>query len=260
MPITIQVSNVSIVLEDRGQGPPVLLLHGFPATRQLWARVTPALVDTGFRVLVPDLVGYGTTDAPPGVRIDMASQARWIEELLDALGIGRVAVAAHDVGTAAAQILLVKDPRRIRGFALLDGVYGGNWAMDAVTSIQAWDPAAAERLFPVLMRRLGKGEALHEMMAAYQGTAGGLRLIRAARDLDPRQTEGLDDALRTCGTPALVLWGEHDTIFPVDTVARPLAALLGARLATVPGGHFAPLDCPNEVAEHLCDFLHRLPP
>lgn len=260
MTATIQLSDTSINLEDVGDGAPVILVHGFPATRKLWSRVAPVLVEAGFRALIPDLVGYGTTAAPAGVRVDMASQARWIGELLDALDIRRVAVIAHDVGSAAAQILLVNEPHRFRGLAVLDGVYAGNWAMDAVASIQAWEPEQAHRLFPVLVRRLGKSEDLREMFGAYSGKDGGLRLIRAARDLDPRQTEHLGDALRNADVPALVIWGELDTIFPVDTVARPLASLLGASLRLVPGGHFTPLDCPMEVAAILREFLAHLQP
>ena len=260
MTTTIQLSDSPISLEDVGDGAAVLLLHGFPSTRNLWSLVAPALVEAGYRVLVPDLIGYGTTDAPSGVRVDMASQARWVRELLDALNLSRVAVVAHDVGSAAAQILLVSHPQRIRGLAILDGVFAGDWAMDAVSSIQAWDPQQAHRLLPVLVRRLGRSERLREMLGAYSGKDGGLRLIRAARDLDPKQTEHLGDALRNVGVPALVIWGELDTILSVDTVARPLAEMLGARLALVPGGHFTPLDCPTDVANTLLEFLGQLPP
>ena len=83
-------------------------------------------------------------------------------------------------------------------------------------------------------------------------------MIRAARDLDPRQTEHLAAALSASGVPALVLWGERDDFLPVDTVARPLAKLLGAELRVLPGGHFTPVDCPREVADALCGFLRGL--
>ena len=260
MTTTVQLSDSSISLEDAGDGPPVLLLHGFPSTGTLWSLVVPALIEAQYRVLVPDLIGYGTIDAPSGVRVDMANQARWVLELLDALHVRRVAVAAHDVGSAAAQILLVNHPQRVRGLAILDGVFAGDWAMDSVASIRAWDPEEAHRLLPVLVRRLGKSERMREMLGAYSGKDGGIRLIRAARDLDPRQTEHLDEALRKAGAPALVIWGEFDAILPVDTVGRPLASLLDATLALVPGGHFTPLDCPTEVANLLIEFLVHLPP
>jgi pimeloyl-ACP methyl ester carboxylesterase len=256
---TIAVSGASITLEVDGDGPPVLLLHGFPASRQLWSRVAPALIGFGFRVIVPDLVGYGSADAPPGVRIDMGSQAHWIGEMLDALRVARVVIVAHDVGSAVAQILMANVPQRVRGLAVLDGVYAGNWAMDAVASIRDWDPAEAHRLYPILVRRLAKSGALRETLAAYEGEAGGLRLIRAARDLDPRQTEDIAEALQASGVPSLVLWGESDRIFPIDSVARPLAELLSAKLTVLPGGHFTPVDCPDEVVACLREFLSFLP-
>jgi len=64
MATSIQVTDATIALDDAGEGVPVLLLHGFPATRYLWSRVAPLVTDAGFRVLVPDLVGYGASAAP----------------------------------------------------------------------------------------------------------------------------------------------------------------------------------------------------
>jgi 2-hydroxymuconate-semialdehyde hydrolase len=258
--IDIPVPGATIALDDSGEGVPVLLLHGFPATRHLWSRVAPPLRDAGFRLLIPDLAGYGASDAPAGVRIDMASQARWMLELLDALGIARVCLVAHDVGSAAAQLMVATAPHRIRALAVLNGVYANQWAMEAIASIQTWNPADARRLFPVLARRLGKSADLRDMLSAYEGEQGGLRLIRAARDLDPRQTEHIGEALRSSRIPALVLWGDHDAFLPLDSVAQPLAELLRADLLILPGGHFTPLDCPEEVAAGLNEFLARLPP
>jgi len=255
MAAKLQLSRVAIELDDVGEGHPVLLLHGFPATRYLWAQVAPLLVKTGYRLLVPDLVGYGTSVAPADVSIDMASQSRWMLEMMNALGIVQVSVIAHDVGSAAAQIMVANAPQRVRSLVVLDGVCGSEWAMDAIASIQAWVPADAHRLFPVLARRLGKSPALRQMLSAYEGQQGGLRLIRAARDLDPRQTANIGEALRSSGVPALVLWGEHDEFLSVDKVGRPLAELLGAQLAIVPGAHFTPLDCPVDVAAALQVFL-----
>ena len=255
----VQLPGAAIALDDAGAGPPVLLLHGFPATRRLWSGVAPALVQAGFRVLVPDLVGYGGSTGDPAAPVDMASQARWMLQLLDALGVARAVVVAHDVGSAAAQIMVATAPERVRGLAVLDGVHLGEWATGAVASIQAWDAADAARLHPVLVRRLARSEAMREVLDAYRGEEGGLRLIRAARDLDPRQTEHLAEALRRSAVPALVLWGERDEFLPLATVGRPLAELLDAELVVVPGGHFTPLDCPREVAGALCAFLARLP-
>ncbi len=253
METVVELADARIVLDELGTGPAVLLLHGFPSTRRLWAQVAPRLAEAGHRVLVPDLVGYGDSEPRPGLGVGMANQARWMLELLDRLAVAHVAVVAHDVGTAAAQIMLARAPGRIRAIALMDGVCGDDWAMDAVVGIQRWDLAQAARLTPVLARRLGP--KVREMLAAYEGEEGGRRLIRAARDLDPRETAAIPGALEACGVPALVLWGERDPFFPVDRVARPLAELLGAELRLFPAGHFLPLEAPEAVSAALVAFL-----
>jgi 2-hydroxymuconate-semialdehyde hydrolase len=255
MATRIELSHATVELDDVGGGHPLLLLHGFPATRRLWSRTVPLLANAGYRLLVPDLIGYGSSVAPAGVSLDMAGQSRWMLEIMDVLGVSQASVIAHDVGSAAAQIMVANAPQRIRKLVVLDGVCGGEWAMDAIAGIQAWAPEDAHRLFPVLARRLGKSPGVREMLGAYEGEQGGLRLIRAARDLDPQQTERLGQSLRSSGVPALVLWGERDEFLSVDEVGRPLAKLLGAPLALVPGAHFTPLECPEEVAAALLDFL-----
>jgi 2-hydroxymuconate-semialdehyde hydrolase len=251
----IELAHAMIELDDVGAGYPVLLLHGFPATRYLWSRVVPLLVRARYRLLVPDLVGYGSSVAPAGISLDMASQSRWILEMMDVLGIAQASVIAHDVGSAAAQLMVVNAPERVRNLVILDGVCGSEWAIDAIAGIQACSPGDAHRLLPVLVRRLGKNPELRGMLSAYSGQQGGLRLIRAARDLDPRQTQQIGESLRSSGVPALVLWGERDEFLSIDKVGRPLAELLGARLVVVPGAHFTPLDCPGEVAAAIQDFL-----
>jgi pimeloyl-ACP methyl ester carboxylesterase len=256
---TIAIGDVRVCLEDRGQGDPLLLLHGFPATRQLWSQVAPLLVDAGYRVIIPDLVGYGDSTAPSAVRIDMASQAAWMLELVGRLDATHPVIIAHDVGSAAAQLMVALAPQRIRGLAVLDGVYAAEWAMDAIVSIQSWEPADAHRLFPLLVRRLGKSAALREMLSAYKEEKGGRQLIRVARDLDPGQTAEITEQLRSSPVPAIVLWGVQDEFLPCTEVGEPLAKALNASLIKLPGGHFTPLDCPRQVAEALLPFLDSLP-
>jgi pimeloyl-ACP methyl ester carboxylesterase len=90
------------------------------------------------------------------------------------------------------------------GYRLLVPDLPGYGASDA-PAVQAWDPKDARRLFPVLMRRLGRSNVLREMLTAYEGGSGGVRLVRAARDLDPRQTEHIGEALRASRVPARTL-------------------------------------------------------
>jgi pimeloyl-ACP methyl ester carboxylesterase len=237
-------------LDDLGRGPPVLLLHGFPTTRKLWKDVGPALAASGFRVLAPDLIGYG--DSADAEDVGMANQAGWIAELLDQLSLEAVAVVAHDVGTAAAQIFTARWPARVRRLVLVDGVHETEWAMDAVASIAAWDPAHASRLQPVLARKL---RVIRACLESFAGERGGERLIRAARCLRPEETSGMTSRLRQSGVPIAVVWGADDDYLPVATVGRPLAEALGTPLRIVRGGHFLPLDNPAGVLDAVSAAL-----
>jgi pimeloyl-ACP methyl ester carboxylesterase len=235
--------------DDAGSGPPVLLVHGFPTTRKLWAGVTSRLALAGLRAIAPDLVGYG--DSPDAEDVGMESQAGWLLELLDELGLEQVFLVAHDVGTAAAQLLAVRAPRRVRRLVLMDGVHETEWAMGAVESIRNWDVEKAARLQPVLSRRL---PAIRDLLAAYAGESGGRRLIHAARCLDPRQTAGVTARLRATGIPVRLLWGDADDFLPAVRVAEPLAKGLGAELRLLRGGHFLPHENSDAVARELVAY------
>jgi pimeloyl-ACP methyl ester carboxylesterase len=239
---------IRLATEDAGSGPAVLLVHGFPTSRALWKDVAPRLIAAGMRVLTPDLAGYG--DSPTAPDVGMESQSGWLLDLLDERGVEKVSLVAHDVGTAAAQILTVRAPSRVRSLVLMDGVYETEWAMGAVESIRDWDPGQAARLQPVLARRL---RSIRELLGAYAGDEGGRRLIHAARCLDPKQTAGMTARLRGTGVAVRVVWGADDAYLPLDSVARPLADALGAPLTIVPGGHFLPLDNPGDVARLLLE-------
>src|SRR3954466_1934222 len=110
----VRLSELALELRDEGSGPPALLLHGFPTTNRLWDGVIPLLREAGLRCIAPDLAGYGLSDSPGG-EPGMARQAGWLAELLDVLGVGAALVVAHDVGSAAAQILFATEPSRARG-------------------------------------------------------------------------------------------------------------------------------------------------
>ncbi len=238
--------------DDAGSGPAVLLVHGFPTTRRLWSGVAPRLVEAGLRVVAPDLLGYGDSPAAPGT--SMSLQARALLALLDELGLAQAFVVAHDVGTAAAQLLTVAAPERVRGLVLMDGVYETEWAMGPVESIRAWDPEKAARLQPVLARRLAP---IRELLGAYAGEEGGRRLIEGARSLDPRETAGITARLRATGVPIRVIWGKDDAYLPVETVGRPLAGALGVGLTLLEGGHFLPAEDPAGVARAVAEFCNR---
>ncbi len=110
----VDSSGVQLDVQVEGAGEPVVLLHGFPDSKRLWARQVPALVDAGFQVIVPDQRGYGASDKPaeidaysiPFLAIDVTS-------ILDALSIERAHVVGHDWGAAVGWATASFAPERV---------------------------------------------------------------------------------------------------------------------------------------------------
>jgi 2-hydroxymuconate-semialdehyde hydrolase len=226
----------------------VLFLHGFPCTRMLWEPVVALVSKAGFDCIAPDLLGYG--QSPSNADVGMAAQVPHLLRLIE--GLGQVDLVAHDVGTAAAQLLAIEAPARIRKLVLMDGVHETEWAMDAIVTIRDWDVEKAARLQPVVARGL---RSIRGLLSAYAGDAGGRQLIHAARCLNPGETAGATARLRATGLPIRVIWGSDDTFLPLEKVGAPLAKALGTELVVVKGGHFLPLDNPEGAAAAILEFL-----
>ena len=95
----VRVNGIEFNVASAGAGPVVMLLHGFPDTHTVWRKQVPALTAAGYRVVAPDLRGYGATEAPHGVshyRLEVLRQD--LVALLDAMQIDRVYLVGHDWG------------------------------------------------------------------------------------------------------------------------------------------------------------------
>jgi pimeloyl-ACP methyl ester carboxylesterase len=110
----IDSGGVTIHVEVTGEGRPVLLLHGFPDSGACWRHQVPALVDAGFQVIVPDLRGFGASDAPDGVELYSILHAVGdLVAVLDHLGVDRPHVVGHDFGAATAWAMAAFLPDRV---------------------------------------------------------------------------------------------------------------------------------------------------
>ena len=101
---TLATSAGLVAFHDEGEGPPVLLIHGFPISSWQWREFIPLLA-ARFRVIAPDLPGSGASTAADGVKLDLAAHAAAIRELLAEISVERFAVVAHGAGAGVAQLL-----------------------------------------------------------------------------------------------------------------------------------------------------------
>ena len=107
--------NLNVIIE--GEGPDVLLVHGFPDSHQVWREQIPALVAAGYRVIAPDLRGFGASAAPTGKgAYQVANFVSDLLGILDALQIARVRLVAHDWGAVCGWQFAIAHPERVERF------------------------------------------------------------------------------------------------------------------------------------------------
>lgn len=264
-----------------GSGPPLLLLHGFPQTRAMWAAIAPRLA-ARFTVIAADLRGYGGSSKPEGAEnYTFRAMAADLLALMTALGHDRFHLAGHDRGARVAHRLALDAPTRPLSLALLDIVPTHRLLhpLDHRVARSYWhwfflaQPAPfpesliladPERFFTACL--LGWGGARIEdfapdQLAAYRAAWSDPQTVRAMCD-DYRATLALDlemdaaDLGRRIEVPALVLYGADGAIARAFDIPATWAPHL-ARMQTgaIPGGHFFPDTAPEVTAAALLSFL-----
>ncbi|MCM2321833.1 MAG: alpha/beta hydrolase [Oligoflexia bacterium] len=254
---------------DQGQGEAVVLLHGIPTWGYLWAQSILPL-SRSFRVLVPDLLGYGYSDKSDRFERSLSAQAAAIEEWLERLGVRRAALVGHDVGGGIALRLALDFPARVSGLCLLNSVSYDSWPIEPILQFShpRADRAISARTAGVLLRRmlrlgchrLPEPEVLEGLVAPYLTEVGKLSLIRDASSLDTNGTMALASRLAALELPALVLWGERDRFQKVEYGRRLAWDLPHSRFVGIPDArHFVMLDRPDAVIAELEKFLTSAP-
>ncbi|MFW5641498.1 MAG: alpha/beta fold hydrolase [Roseicyclus sp.] len=128
----VATNGIRLSVHRAGAGAPLILLHGYPQTHMAWEKVAPALAED-FDVIVPDLRGYGESDAPPPddahVAYSKREMARDIVGLMDALGLARAHLLGHDRGARVAYRLALDHPGRVARLGIVEVVPTGDfWA------------------------------------------------------------------------------------------------------------------------------------
>lgn len=248
-----------VAVRTVGDGPPVLLVHGIPGSSEAWDAVVPGLVESGYRVLVPDLLGFGRSSRPrAAAELWLDAQARALAGVLAALAEGPALVAGHDYGAPTSVILARQVPARVSGLVLS----AGNLFTDTPIPL----PLRSLRLPGVgalaarialsgpslrLMLRFGSGRPRPPMDPdVYLGDRRQQAAIRvifatALRELESRYAE-VEATLPDLEKPTVVLWGDRDPFFALDEGLRAASAIPGAELVVAEGaGHFLPAERPN---------------
>jgi pimeloyl-ACP methyl ester carboxylesterase len=254
---------------SRGEGDPVLFLHGFPTSSHLWFDVVPH-VPPGHRVVVLDLLGFGRSDLPKSRDVSIRGHAERVLQLLDALRIERAAIVGHDVGGGIAQFLAVRHPTRVARIALIDSVAFDDWPTRDVKVAKASLPLTrylpATWILSVVQRDLQRGYTEYERghmsvekyLRPFATAEGRDALVEHLLALDSRETTALSSRLGDVVAPTAIIWGTHDPFLPTSLGRRLQNAIPGATLDVLPDvRHFAPEEAPETVGTILAGWLAR---
>ncbi len=261
----VRTSGGELAYVDEGEGPAVLLLHGFPLSSILWRDLVP-LLSTRFRAIAPDILGAGDSDHPDDVPLDLSAQAKYVRELLAELGVESFAVVGHGHGGGIAQLLAL-DGSGVEAMVLLDSVAFDLWPAEGTRelqrgAIQHENEGAVHTLlrtdFDLGMGRRSRlpDEVLGEYLRPWSGPEGAQAYFRAVRSMDGVGLAGRERDIARFEFPVLILWGEDDAFFPVAIAERLSEAMPTSTLGLLPGcGHLVVEDAPETIAPMVYEYL-----
>ena len=281
----IKTSGALINLVTKGDGPPLLLLHGYPQTHVMWHKIAPDLARE-YTVVCPDLRGYGDSSKPTGLpdhsNYSKRAMARDMVEAMTALGHESFHVAGHDRGARVAHRLARDHGKRVRSLTVLDIVptlkMYENVSKGFATAYYHWflliqKPPLPEQLLAghvpqYVLARLGRGKGgmRHFAPAAvreYERAFRDPKCIHATCE-DYRAAASIDlehdrkDRRKKLRMPVLALWGKQGVIERYfDPLRDWREVATDVRGKALDCGHFLPEEKPREVLAELGRFLAR---
>jgi len=269
-PVTRDVSarGARMRFVEAGSGPPLLLVHGYLASRLTWDDVLPVLA-RDFRLIVPDLPGFGESEKPPPARYPYTFDA-FAESLVDlvaALGLSRVSLCGHSMGGAIALTLAANHPDVVDKLILVGPtVYPSG--PDAVSRL-AMVPVVGAVLFKQLYGRALFRSYFRQRVYGAAATIPWQRVDQlyelfnapAAREaayatmLSMLDTRPLVAKIPRVTAPTLVGWGRADRSYPVAHGRRLARELRSARFEVFECGHSPAEECPDAFADIARSFL-----
>ncbi|WHZ22716.1 MAG: Hydrolase, alpha/beta fold family [Nitrospira sp.] len=269
---TASVNGHRLAYLDHGQGPPLILIHGYGGSMWQWEYQQLPL-SAAYRVITPDLIGSGLSDKPD---IDYRPEEliESVRGLMEALDLPTATLVGNSMGGGVAIGMALTHPELVDRLVLIDGLPDhirerlvsplmrraidthvpvwlarvgswlfGNRTMETVLREIVYDQTL---LTPAVLDRSNRNRRRADMIAP----------LLSIRDSLPRWEQDYATRLKEIRHPTLILWGEHDRLFPPQVGRDLQSAIPQSRLIVIPrAGHIPQWEQPQVVNRHLIDFL-----
>ena len=260
---TATLGGLSFAYDDVGEGPDVLLLvHGHPFDRSMWTPQLAALDGSGWRIVAPDLRGYGASGMA-GDKTTLDVFARDLAALIDHLGIASVVIGGLSMGGQIVMEFCRLFPQRVRGLILAATFPQAETAAGRIARNAAADRLLAEGMGPYAEEMLPKmiaANTIRSQPAVADHVRGMMRHARppgAAAALRGRaERPDYQDVLQGFDGPGLIIVGDEDAFTSRADAERMYGLIKGSQLIWLPGiGHMPNLEARGAFNEALLAFL-----
>jgi pimeloyl-ACP methyl ester carboxylesterase len=273
---TFDYQGVKINYYEKGEGPPVLLLHGFGACAYTWRFIGPPLA-ADHRVITMDLKGFGLSDKPADGHYAVADQAEMVADFIRRQDLGDLVIMGHSMGGGVTLMTYLKmketDPGRLKKLVLIDSAgYPQKlpWFI-WMAKVPGLSTVVGKMLSPRFAAALvlkkcyyDKDKVTEEQIDtyAYYGSLPGAvaAVSQTAKQIVPKDQdiEALIAQYKTITVPVLVIWGAEDEVVPLKVGQQFKRDIPGAKLVILPRcGHVPPEEEPLATRQAIMEFLEK---
>jgi len=238
-------------------GAPVVLIHGLGGRAEDWASLAPYLAKAGFRVYMPDLVGYGRSERPEDFSYSVRDEAEQVVAFLDAVGLKQVDLGGWSMGGGIVQHVAFKHADRVRRLMLFDSI--GVYEMPT-WNVQLFTPRTADELSQLDVLLMPHPPVVPAFVARDIVRISEKRAWIIHRAVDSMLTgqDATDTMLPKMQMPVLLVWGALDRITPVELGEKMYRLVPQSQLDVVDGcGHLAPGQCADRIGPRVVEFLKQ---
>lgn len=244
--------NTVVHYLEAGQGPELILVHGIGSSAEAW-RESMMILAKSYRVIVPDLPGYGKSDKPKA-SYSVEYYAKVLNDFITSLGLKKAAIAGNSLGGWIALLFALDHPEKVSHLVL---VASAGLKRDTLPAINL-NPSTKEEQKALLFGLFADPGMVTDRMLAEQWEYRKAVRATVQSTLESFKTHApfLDERVKSLKMPTLIIWGRQDRIIPLEFGERFHKAIRGSKLVVLDNtGHMPQLERPKEFARAVKGFV-----